>query len=169
MEPSAFSTATGHNTTLPAARSADFKGGEKVSNTDLLCLEADVLVPAAIEGVITSDNAPNIKAKMVVEGANQPTTTAADEILAERGIPVVPDILANAGGVVVSYFEWAQNIQQFKWKLDRVYAELTAIMETAYRATHEYSMQNSVTLRSAAYTLAIQRLHRAIELRGFLK
>ena len=148
---------------------ADFNGGEKVSNEELLCLEADVLVPAAIEDVITSDNAPDIKARMVVEGANQPTTTAAHAILAERGITVVPDILANAGGVVVSYFEWAQNIQQFKWKLDRVYAELTAIMETAYRATNEYATQNSVTLRSAAYTLAIQRLHRAIELRGFLK
>jgi glutamate dehydrogenase (NAD(P)+) len=148
---------------------SDFKGGEKVSNDELLCLEADVLVPAAIEDVLTSDNAPNIKVKMVVEGANQPTTTAADAILTERGIPVVPDILANAGGVVVSYFEWAQNIQQFKWKLDRVYAELTSIMETAYRATQEYAMANSVTLRSAAYTLEIQRLHRAIELRGFLK
>ncbi len=147
----------------------DFTGGEMVSNSELLELEAEVLVPAAIEGVITTDNADRINARIIVEGANQPTTTGADHVLSDRGIVIVPDILANAGGVVVSYFEWAQNIQRFKWTLERVNSELEAIMMKAYRATKEYSDSRGVTMRSAAYDIAIQRLNQAIELRGFLK
>ncbi len=148
---------------------AEFAGGERVSNSELLELQADVLVPAAIEGVITSENAGGIKAKLIVEGANQPTTVAADMILAERSVAVVPDILANAGGVVVSYFEWAQNIQRFKWELTRVNAELESIMTSGYRATYAYSQTHGVSLRSAAYNIAVDRLTKAIELRGFLK
>lgn len=148
---------------------AEFPGVETVSNEELLELSADVLVPAAIEGVLTTDNADRVKAKLVVEGANQPTTTGADEIFADKGVVVAPDILANAGGVVVSYFEWAQNIQRFQWTLERVNTELEAIMSKAYRATHEYSTSRNVSLRSAAYDIAIERLNRAIELRGFLK
>lgn len=154
---------------LAGGSMADFDGGERVSNTELLELDADILVPAAIEGVITSENAGNIKAKMIVEGANQPTTLGADMILNDRGVIVVPDVLANAGGVVVSYFEWAQNIQQFKWGLDRVNSELETIMTTAYRATYAYSQTHNVTLRSAAYNIAVERLTKAIDLRGFLK
>ncbi len=148
---------------------ADFHGGERVSNAELLELDVDVLVPAAIEGVITTENASDIKAKLVVEGANQPTTVGADLILNERGVTVVPDVLANAGGVVVSYFEWAQNIQRFKWDLGRVNNELETIMATAYRATYEYAKTHSVSLRNAAYNIAVSRLTKAIELRGFLK
>ncbi len=148
---------------------ADFHDGERVTNEELLELEADVLVPAAIEGVITSENAGDIKAKLVVEGANQPTTPGADEILADRGIKVLPDILANAGGVVVSYFEWAQNIQQFRWGLERVNNELEQTMTAGYNAVHEHSQSHGVTYRSSAYSIAVERLMRAIELRGFLK
>lgn len=150
-------------------RLAESRDGEQVSNDELLGLQADVLVPAAIEDVITTDNASDIKARLVVEGANQPVTIGADAILADRGVTVVPDILANAGGVVVSYFEWAQNIQQFKWKLERVNDELESIMEAAYRATYKHSQQHGTRMRAAAFNIAVGRVMRAIDLRGFLK
>ena len=150
-------------------RLAESRDGEHVSNDELLGLQADVLVPAAIEDVITTDNASDIKARLVVEGANQPVTIGADAILADRGVTVVPDILANAGGVVVSYFEWAQNIQQFKWKLERVNDELESIMEAAYRATYKHSQQHGTRMRAAAFNIAVGRVMRAIDLRGFLK
>ncbi|MDA1296945.1 MAG: Glu/Leu/Phe/Val dehydrogenase [Chloroflexi bacterium] len=150
-------------------RLSESRDGEQVSNDELLGLQADVLVPAAIEDVITTDNASDIKARLVVEGANQPVTVGADAILADRGVTVVPDILANAGGVVVSYFEWAQNIQQFKWKLERVNDELESIMETAYRATYKHSQQHGTRMRAAAFNIAVGRVMRAIDLRGFLK
>lgn len=148
---------------------AEVPGGDTVSNDELLRLDADVLVPAAIEGVITTSNAGEIKAKLVVEGANQPTTLGADEILVDRGVTVVPDILANAGGVIVSYFEWAQNIQQFKWKLERVNEELESIIGKGYRVTYQRSKELGVPMRAAAYDIAVARLTRAIEMRGFLK
>ncbi len=148
---------------------ADSRGGDQISNAELMELDTDVLVPAAIEGVITSENADSIKAQLIVEGANQPTTIAADRMLADRGVTVVPDVLANAGGVVVSYFEWAQNIQQFKWKLDRVNDELESIMTAAYRATREHMQSHGVTMRAAAYNIAVKRLTEATEMRGFLK
>jgi glutamate dehydrogenase (NAD(P)+) len=150
-------------------RPADFRDAEKVTNAELLCLETDLLVPAAIENVITSENAPKLRAKMVVEGANQPTTTSGDRILRERGIIVVPDILANAGGVVVSYFEWAQNIQVFSWDLERVNSELDKVMERAYTATRDFAREHEVSLREAAYDIAVERVAKAIQLRGFLK
>lgn len=150
-------------------RLAESRDGEQVSNDELLGLQADVLVPAAIEDVITTDNASDIKARLVVEGANQPVTIGADAILADRGVTVVPDILANAGGVIVSYFEWAQNIQQFKWKLERVNDELESIMEAAYRATYKHSQQHGTRMRAAAFNIAVGRVMRAIDLRGFLK
>jgi glutamate dehydrogenase (NAD(P)+) len=150
-------------------RPADFRDAEKVTNAELLCLETDLLVPAAIENVITSENAPKLRAKMVVEGANQPTTTSGDRILRERGIIVVPDILANAGGVVVSYFEWAQNIQVFSWDLERVNSELDKVMERAYTATRDFAREHEVSLREAAYNIAVERVAKAIQLRGFLK
>jgi glutamate dehydrogenase (NAD(P)+) len=150
-------------------RVAEFRGGEKVTNSELLCLETDVLAPAAIENVITSENAPKLRAKMVVEGANQPTSVEGDRILRERGIVVVPDILANAGGVVVSYFEWAQNIQVFSWDLERVNSELDRVMERAYTATRDFARAHEVSLREAAYDIAVERVTNAIQLRGFLK
>lgn len=148
---------------------ADLPGADSVSNSELMTLDADVLVPAAIEGVITTANAGDIKAKLIVEGANQPTTTEADRILHERGVTVAPDILANAGGVVVSYFEWAQNIQRFQWTLERVNTELQSIMKQAYEATRRYSIERNLPMRAAAYHIAVDRVSKAIELRGFLK
>lgn len=148
---------------------AEFGDCERLTNEELLELDAEILVPAAIEGVITSENAGDVKARLVVEGANQPTTVAADKILFERGAVVVPDILANAGGVIVSYFEWAQNVQRFSWELDRVNGELESIMSDAYESTYELSKSLNTTLRDAAYNIAVERLWRAIELRGFLK
>jgi len=110
-----------------------FSGGDDISNTDLLELECDVLIPAAIDNVINSDNAANIKAQLVLEAANHPTTPEADRILAERAIEVLPDILVNAGGVIVSYFEWTQNLQEFRWEEQRVNSELYRIIINAYR------------------------------------
>ncbi len=147
----------------------DYPNADQVSNAELLLLDADMLAPSAIEDVITTENADQIKAKLIVEGANQPTSIEADRILKDRGVTIIPDILANAGGVVVSYFEWAQNVQRFKWSLDRVNSELESIIEAGYRATFSTAKDAGVTMREAAYNLAIDRLTRAIELRGFLK
>ncbi|HUG01005.1 MAG TPA: Glu/Leu/Phe/Val dehydrogenase dimerization domain-containing protein [Longimicrobiales bacterium] len=142
-------------------------GVERISNADLLTLDVDVLVPAALGHVINGGNARDVRARLIVEGANAPVTPVADEILAERGIPVVPDILANAGGVTVSYFEWVQNLQQFRWSADRVDQELTATLERAYRTVREVSEAKRVSMRTAAFILAIRRVATATELRGF--
>jgi glutamate dehydrogenase (NAD(P)+) len=146
----------------------DFEGGDQISNNELLELECHMLIPAAIEGVITADNAPSVKTKLIVEAANQPVTTGADEILNDLGVTVVPDILANAGGVIVSYFEWAQNIQAFRWELERVNEELTRFMRNGYQSVRERSLSNGLTMRGAAYEIAIARVADAIETRGFL-
>ena len=125
----------------------NFSGGEAVSNEELLELECDILIPAAIEGVITGDNADAIKTKMIVEAANGPITPVADRILQDRGIPIVPDILANAGGVTVSYFEWVQNIQQFRWELEDVNKELHKRMTRATESVFERSRADDTSLR----------------------
>jgi glutamate dehydrogenase (NAD(P)+) len=142
-------------------------GVESISNEDLLALDVDVLVPAALGHVIHGGNARHVRARIIVEGANAPVTPVADDILAERGIPVVPDILANAGGVTVSYFEWVQNLQQFRWGADRVDQELVTTLERAYRTVREVSEAKKVSLRTAAFILAIRRVAAATELRGF--
>ncbi|HEV3472240.1 MAG TPA: Glu/Leu/Phe/Val dehydrogenase dimerization domain-containing protein [Actinomycetota bacterium] len=146
----------------------DFPGGEAVTNDELLEVECDVLIPAAIEGVIHSGNAPKIKARMVVEAANGPTTPVADKILGERGITVVPDILANSGGVTVSYFEWVQNIQQFRWELDQVNSELNKRMTKATEQVFARSERDSTTLREAAFDIAVERVAHAAEIRGYV-
>ena len=115
----------------------------------------------AIEGAIDSERARDVKARVIVEGANGPTTPRADEILRERGVITVPDILANAGGVTVSYFEWAQNIQQFRWELERVNQELEKTMVRAYAAVRDVAREKSLDLRTAAFVLGIQRVGRA--------
>ncbi|HSM35944.1 MAG TPA: Glu/Leu/Phe/Val dehydrogenase dimerization domain-containing protein [Longimicrobiales bacterium] len=143
------------------------EGVASISNEDLLALDVDVLVPAALGHVIHGGNARHVRARLIVEGGNAPVTPVADEILAERGIPVVPDILANAGGVTVSYFEWVQNLQQFRWGADRVDQELVATLERAYRTVREVAEAKKVSLRTAAFILAIRRVARATELRGF--
>ncbi len=145
-----------------------FPGTERVGNAELLELPCDVLAPAAIENVITEKNAGKIKAKVVLEAANHPTTPDGDKILNDRGIKVIPDILANAGGVVVSYFEWAQNIQQFRWDETRVNDELRRIMSRAYAAVHQRATKDKLTLRQAAFVVAIERVAQADRLRGFV-
>ena len=138
-----------------------FPGGEPFDGAEIITWDADVLVPAALEDAINEDNADGVKAGIIVEGANAPTTPEADRILADRGVLIVPDILANAGGVTVSYFEWAQNIQQFRWDEERVNLELDKKMSRAYQAVRETAAQHDTDLRTAAFVLAIRRVGRA--------
>ncbi len=137
-----------------------------ISNAELLELPCDILVPAAIESQITQSNAGNVKAKIIVEGANGPTSPFADEILDDKGICVIPDILANAGGVTVSYFEWVQNIQRLFWTEDDINQSLDQIMTRAFHEVHSLAKKEGVNMRTAAYMLAIERVGRAKELRG---
>ncbi|WP_281193685.1 Glu/Leu/Phe/Val dehydrogenase [Halorubrum sp. F4] len=138
-----------------------------VSNEELLALDVDVLIPAAIEGVITADNVDDLRASAIVEAANGPTTVAADETLTERDVPVVPDILANAGGIIVSYLEWVQNSQEFSWPLETVNVELERRIGSAFDETIERYDEGEVPdLRTAAYTLALERTASAHEYRG---
>ena len=138
-----------------------FPKGEAFDGSEIITWDADVLVPAALEDAITSDNAADVKASIIVEGANGPTTPEADAILNERGILIVPDILANAGGVTVSYFEWVQNIQQFKWDEQRINNELDKIMSKAYRSVRDIAKEHGIDMRTAAFTLAIRRVGQA--------
>ncbi|CDK39212.1 glutamate dehydrogenase GdhB [Halorubrum sp. AJ67] len=139
---------------------------EAITNEELLELDVDVLIPAAIGDVLTVDNADDIAADMIVEGANGPTTTAASEIFAEREIPVIPDILANAGGVTVSYFEWLQDINRRSWSLERVNDELETEMLAAWQDVREEFEERDVTWRDAAYIVALSRVAEAHETRG---
>jgi glutamate dehydrogenase (NAD(P)+) len=143
-----------------------FAGVEKVSNTDLLELECDILIPAANENQIRAKNAPNIKAKIIVEGANGPTTQRADEVLNAKGILVVPDILANAGGVTVSYFEWVQDRAGFFWREKEVNERLEDIMVQSFRDVAEMAQKYSVNARIAAYMLGISRVAHDTMVRG---
>lgn len=131
---------------------------KEISNAELLELECDVLIPAAIENQITESNAHNLKTKVVLEVANGPTTPLADKILVERGIPVIPDILANAGGVTVSYFEWDQNMKDEKWSLEEVDEKLKKVMSDAFEAVAEVSDDRKIDFRTAAYAVAIDRV-----------
>jgi glutamate dehydrogenase (NAD(P)+) len=143
-----------------------FTGAEKISNENLLTLPVDLLVPAATEDVITSTNAPNIKAKLIVEGANGPTSSKADNIINEKGIVVVPDILANAGGVTVSYFEWVQNRLGYKWTADRVNRRSDRIMKDAFVNVYKTAQEYKVPLRIAAYMVAIDKVAKTYKYRG---
>ncbi len=135
-----------------------FPDADAFESKDVLTWNADVLVPAALEGVLTKDNAGDVAASIIVEGANAPTTPEASEIFHKRGVLVIPDILANAGGVTVSYFEWAQNIQQFRWELDRITSELEKVMRRAYAAVRDVAREKKLDLRTAAFVLAIRRV-----------
>ncbi len=144
-----------------------FTGGEKLENAmDLLTLEVDVLVPAAVEDVITVHNANDIRAKLIVEGANGPTSAKADAIINEKGIMAVPDILANAGGVTVSYFEWVQNRLGYKWTADRVNRRSDRIMKDAFDNVYEASKKYDVPMRIAAYIVAIDKVAKTYTYRG---
>jgi glutamate dehydrogenase (NAD(P)+) len=152
----------GNNGTLEG-----YTGGDKMENAgDLLTLQVDVLVPAAVEDVITIANADQIKAKLIVEGANGPTSAKADAILNEKGIMAVPDILANAGGVTVSYFEWVQNRLGYKWTADRVNRRSDRIMKDAFDNVYQASIKYNVPMRIAAYIVAIDKVAQTYTYRG---
>jgi len=143
-----------------------FPGAKSISNDELLELKVDVLVPAALENQITPKNADKIQARIIGEAANGPTVPSADTVLFEKKITVLPDVLANAGGVTVSYFEWAQDIQGYYWELNEVNTRLEHVMVRSYNDVHKVAMERQVHHRTAAYVLAIQRVVDAIKIRG---
>jgi glutamate dehydrogenase (NAD(P)+) len=146
---------------------SEWKGGKRITNEELWAVPCEWLVPAALGGVITKEaNARTLDCKVVVEGANEPTTPTADLILEERGIAVLPDFLANAGGVTVSYYEWAQNLQQYRWTHEQVNRELKATITKAYAAVRDLAKEKAVAFRTAAYGIALQRVAEAERLRG---
>jgi glutamate dehydrogenase (NAD(P)+) len=142
------------------------RGAERITNEELIVLDCDILAPCALEQVITADNADQVKAKIVCEGANGPTTPAADEILQDRGVLILPDVLANAGGVVVSYFEWVQGLQEYFWKEDEVNARLNDIVTRAFDETWALNESAGHGMRLSAYGLAVQRVAEATTTRG---
>ena len=141
--------------------------GKEISNAELLALDVDVLAPCALENQITSENAGKVRAKVMVEGANGPTTPEADKILRENGVLVVPDILANCGGVVVSYFEWVQNLQGYYWEFDEVQEKETVVLRRAFRDIWNLAQEYDVDLRTASYMMSIRRVEKAMKLRGW--
>jgi glutamate dehydrogenase (NAD(P)+) len=143
-----------------------FPGADEISNSAILELECEILVPAALENQITHRNAHRIKAKIVAEAANGPTTPEADEILHDHGVFLIPDILCNAGGVTVSYFEWVQDMQSFFWTEERINESLKGIMDRAFAAVYAMSQQREVEMRTAAYMVAVARVAEATTLRG---
>lgn len=147
---------------------AGYQGAERIDPDQLLALDVELLIPAALGDVITAKNVDQIKASLIIEGANGPIDPEADAKLNERNVLVLPDILANAGGVTVSYFEWAQNRQHYKWTLDRVRQELDRTLSEAFESVWQESVSKKVSLRTSAFMLAIQRVKRASELAGWL-
>jgi glutamate dehydrogenase (NAD(P)+) len=143
-------------------------GVEPIAAEALLELDCDVLIPAALGGVIHAANAQRVRARIIVEAANGPTTAGADEILIERGVHIVPDVLANAGGVIVSYFEWVQNLQNFSWEEQEVNARLERILRRAYAEVSERRRRDGVPLRVAAFELGIERVLEAARVRGYV-
>jgi glutamate dehydrogenase (NAD(P)+) len=146
----------------------EFPGAEMISPDDLLAIDCDVLIPAALGGMIHEGNADRIRCKMIVEGANSPTTPAADQILHEKGVQVIPDVMANAGGVVGSYFEWVQNLQHFQWGEREVNDKLGGIMRKAYRDVSARAKEERIFLREAAYLVGIERVVEASRTRGYV-
>jgi glutamate dehydrogenase (NAD(P)+) len=146
----------------------EFEGGEAIPASEFLGTPCDVLIPAALGGMIHGDNADQIQARMIVEGANSPTTPKADEMLEDRGIWIIPDILANAGGVVVSYFEWVQNLQHFRWDEREVNDKLGTIMRRSFREVHERARNDGCSLRIAGYQTGMERVVEAARTRGYI-
>jgi glutamate dehydrogenase (NAD(P)+) len=145
---------------------AGFPGTDALTNAGLFAAPVDCLIPAALGSVLTKENADTVRAKYIIEAANNPTLAEADEIFEKNGIVVVPDILANAGGVTVSYFEWVQNRQHFRWELDRVRRELDRIMTDSFDRIWKIAEEKKISLRTAAYILGIGRVGRATVLGG---
>jgi glutamate dehydrogenase/leucine dehydrogenase len=143
-----------------------FQGSKEITNKELLEMECDILIPSALEGAITSENAPNIKAGVIAEGANGPTTPEADEILHKSGKLVIPDILANSGGVIVSYFEWVQGLQNYFWKHEEVNKKLEEILIESFARVYDLYKKKKVNMRQAAYMVAVDRVAEAYQLRG---
>jgi glutamate dehydrogenase (NAD(P)+) len=146
----------------------DYEGADELPAEDLIAIDCDVFVPAALGGMIHKQNADRLQAKMVLEAANSPTTPAADDILADKGVLVVPDVMANAGGVVVSYFEWAQNLQHFRWDEREVNDRLGRMMRKAFREVSARAKEGKVPLRIAAYEQGIERVVDAATTRGYI-
>jgi glutamate dehydrogenase (NAD(P)+) len=146
----------------------EFEGAEKISPEDLLTIPCDVLVPAALGGMIHEENADAISCRMLLEGANSPTTPGADEILNDKGVFVVPDVMANAGGVVVSYFEWVQNMQHFRWEEREINDKLGNIMRRAFRDVDGLAKEKGISLRHASYEVGIKRVIETAQLRGYI-
>jgi len=144
----------------------DYPNGDAISPEDVPALDLDILVPAALEGQINEGNADAISAKVIVEGANGPTTQEADPILMDKGTLVVPDILANAGGVVVSYFEWVQNVQGYGWELSEVTTRMEKILTRSYEQVQEISQKHGTDMRAGAMLLAVNTVAKAMETRG---
>ncbi len=145
----------------------DFGDAENITNEELIALPCDVLIPAAMESQLTRLNADNVKAKLIVEGANGPTTPAADDILHDKGVLIIPDILANAGGVTVSYFEWVQDLQAFFWDQEEISRQLRRLMIKAYDFTAHTAEEYDINMRTAAQVAAIKRVAQALQIRGF--
>jgi glutamate dehydrogenase (NAD(P)+) len=144
-----------------------FTGAQKITNDELIVAECDMLIPAALGGVIHCENVNDIKANVIIEGANGPIDADADETLFKNGVTVLPDILANAGGVTVSYFEWVQNRQYYSWDLNRVRQELDAVLSSAFEEVWHQSQQSNVSMRTAAFMMGVSRVKRSMELAGF--
>jgi glutamate dehydrogenase (NAD(P)+) len=143
-----------------------YAGADAITNDELLLLECDVLAPCALEQVISTENALQVKARIICEGANGPVTPAADEILEDRGIVILPDVLANAGGVVVSYFEWVQGLQEYFWKEEEVNERLNDIVTRAFQETWETRERHGTSMRMAAYGIGVRRVAEATVTRG---
>ena len=148
---------------------AGFELADELNSDEILLQKCDYLVPAALGGVITSENAGQIDAKVVVEAANHPVTSGGEEILLKAGVEIIPDLIANAGGVTVSYFEWVQNIQQFAWNAERVSEELQRILGGGFAQVLEFAKENKVTLRQASFGLALKRVYEASKARGYIR
>jgi glutamate dehydrogenase/leucine dehydrogenase len=146
----------------------DYEHADEITPEEFLETECDVLIPAALGGMIHQGNADRLRCRMIVEGANSPTTPAADDILAGKGVLVVPDVMANAGGVVVSYFEWVQNLQHFRWDEREVNDRLGGIMRRAFREVSARASASERSLRVAAYELGIERVVEAARARGYI-
>jgi glutamate dehydrogenase (NAD(P)+) len=146
----------------------DGEGVDEIPRDELVDVECDVFIPAALGGMIHESNADRLNCKVLVEGANSPTTPKADSILEDKGVFVIPDVLANAGGVVVSYFEWVQNLQHFRWEEDEINDRLGRIMRKAYSAVHERADKDGISLRVAAYEIGIERVVEAAQTRGYI-
>jgi len=140
--------------------------GDEITNAELLALDVDVLIPAAIDGVITADNVGDVRAKVILEGANLPLSLEADQVLEESGVTVVPGVLANAGGVIVSYLEWIQNRQRYRWSEDEVLTRLEELLGLAWQTARREAKENELSFRRAAYSIAVRRVCEAVELRG---